>query len=91
MKQIKLEIDSLDIQSFTTAPEPVETRGTVRAHVNTLDEGCTSFAECGGTQGCNTASFDCTWYPELQCYSNAIAYPTEPRCDRNCRLTSVCG
>lgn len=70
MKPLKLEIESLDVQSFPIERKLDETRGTVRAHSN-------------------TGEYDCTWYPELQCYSNAIAYPTEPRCDRNCRLTAV--
>jgi hypothetical protein len=69
MKQLKLDIDSLEIQSFSTA-RPDEKRGTVQAHEV-------------------TEGYDCTWYPELQCYSNPIAYPTEPRCDRDCRLTAI--
>lgn len=73
MKQLKLAIESLDVQSFPVQRAAEETRGTVRAHSN-------------------TAEYDCTWYPELQCYSNAIAYPTEPRCDRDCRVTTIlCG
>jgi hypothetical protein len=70
MKQLKLKIESLDVQTFPTERAPEETRGTVQAHAN-------------------TGEYDCTWNPGLQCYTNAIAYPTEPRCDRNCRLTAV--
>lgn len=33
MQKLKLDLDALDVASFEVVPQPVETRGTVDAHI----------------------------------------------------------
>lgn len=90
--KLTLDLDSLDVQSFSASPSGSEGRGTVLAHAS-IEPGCTSFQECGGPGGsyeCFSYGQDCTWHPEVfTCYSNPIAFPTEWNCDQGCPRTQL--
>ena len=37
MQKLKLDLDSLDVSSFETAPQAETDRGTVEAYINTVE------------------------------------------------------
>lgn len=57
-KKLKLDLDSLEVQSFATADAP-EGRGTVRGHGG---QPCTYWGSCA----CATGYWDCTTSRETQ-------------------------
>jgi hypothetical protein len=75
MPKLKLEVESLEVQSFATVPEDGEERGTVHAHSEVGP--CTAIpGSCGETciAPCYTwpcASETCDW--------TATAYPCCPQ------------
>lgn len=63
MKKLKLDVDSLEVQTFETSTEE-ETRGTVAGNEST---NCTV---CNWTEGVNIAcglSIECTEWPQDTC------------------------
>ncbi|HEU4452740.1 MAG TPA: hypothetical protein VFR81_06755 [Longimicrobium sp.] len=60
MKKIRLELDTLAVESFSTTPRDAESRGTVRGHRPPFTEGyeCESIEFCE-TDACGTNVTDC--------------------------------
>ncbi len=56
MRKIRLELDRLAVQSFSTADDTRSTEGTVRAHDATV--GCQTYRH----EGCGPTAFEtCAW------------------------------
>lgn len=73
MGKLRLELDELRLQSFTTSEALSQHRGTVNGHANPTDEadctaGDTCFVTCALSCACNTG--DCT----VICQSDACTY-----------------
>lgn len=73
MEKVRLTIDELRVQSFTTSDAPSQHRGTVHAHENPTDEldctaGDTCYATCAFSCDCITE--DCT----AICYTDECSY-----------------
>jgi hypothetical protein len=63
MEKVRLEIEELRLQSFTTSDDLSQHLGTVKGHASPTDEvdctaGDTCFATCASSCPCNTG--DCT-------------------------------
>ena len=65
MKKLRLELDELAVESFTTSRDAREGRGTVRGHFLALYsyqqicEGSWEFAVCDSADQCLTAGAEC--------------------------------
>jgi hypothetical protein len=69
MEKVRLEIDELRVQSFNTADDASQHRGTVNGYENPTDEvNCTAFDTCAFSCACNTE--DCT----ATCQSDTCSY-----------------
>lgn len=91
MKQMKLDLANLQVDSFETLSSNPRTRGTVRAHEDTWDYGCTGTTcnetnngpEC--TRGTDASGY---WY----CADNTIWQETCGNaftCGHSCVMTGV--
>jgi len=84
MKKIRLDLDSLDVLSFTTREEPDRTRGTVHGRVRTQMTDCSAW----------TLGWDDSCYGMCQ----TLEYPTcaesqpsvGPSCDYYCAPSVGC-
>lgn len=58
MKKLRLNVDSIQVQTFASAPQP-PARGTV--HANATEEyNCTADPRCTYNRDCYTDRYDCT-------------------------------
>jgi hypothetical protein len=70
MRKLRLELDSLAVESFTAVDAPAE-RGTVRGHVSLYWEDCDASQTCAGAgwpcdptdQSCAGTCFENTCHP----------------------------
>jgi hypothetical protein len=64
MKKLKLDLDGLQVQTFTTEPQP-KSRGTVRGFDSTsggpwgCQDACMSGEYCNSASGCDTHELAC--------------------------------
>jgi hypothetical protein len=92
MKKLRLNLDSLHVDSFQTA-SPVSGHGTVRPHENTEPqepESIVATCECPGNTGnCGTANATCYWSCGADCSNATCGNDT---CWGTCANTcNICG
>jgi hypothetical protein len=59
MNKIRLELDTLAVESFSTTPTDAESRGTVHGHRPPFTQGLECASEVCETEGCATYATDC--------------------------------
>lgn len=81
MNKLSLNLDALQVQSFTTVEEQVSAGGTVHAFVKPTglqDTNCSAIDACASARGCT--EIDCDTYDPALCPSVDDACPSGRGC-----------
>lgn len=64
MKKIRLELDTVQVESFTTSTQTETGRGTVHGHISRVADTCRyPSTSCGDTQTFGEATCNCLYPP----------------------------
>jgi hypothetical protein len=89
MERLKLDLDSLEVQSFETTAGPENRRGTVHGQMVPIDSDAYAFAatgcgDCGTGSGSGSATATCAGYYTCDASCNGTCNTCNASCGGTC-------
>lgn len=84
MKKLSLDLDTLSVETFETAPDDLDARGTVHGHGPTWP-----YNGCTGNQPCNPASSP-DYTEDYTCDDYSCWNTCQQSCGGTCYATCTC-